>query len=153
MRTYLNQERFKVTVDTAFESVIESCRYIPRHGQAGTWLSDEMEAAYIELHRLGYAHSVEVWDDQGALVGGLYGVKIADVFFGESMFSKASNASKYGLITWCEILVQQGCKLIDCQMRTDHLITMGAEMISRADFLAVLRDNRLAWLSQMVQKD
>jgi leucyl/phenylalanyl-tRNA--protein transferase len=148
MRNYFNQERFKVTVDTAFDDVIAACRLIPRHGQAGTWLSDEMEAAYKELHCLGYARSVEVWDDEGSLVGGLYGVQIADVFFGESMFSKASNASKYGLITWCKMLVDQGCRLIDCQMRTDHLIRMGAEMISRKDFLAILRDNRLTWLGE-----
>jgi leucyl/phenylalanyl-tRNA--protein transferase len=130
MRQILNSGKFAVTVNQCFKKVIESCSKIERPGQDGTWITDEMKAAYIRLNQKGYAHSVEVWRDD-ELVGGLYGVQTASVFCGESMFSKVSNASKVALIHLCK----SGYKLIDCQVHTDHLASMGARMISRAEYM------------------
>lgn len=146
MRPYFNQKRFRVSLDTAFAEVLQGCRDTYRPGQQGTWLSDDMTRAYTELYELGYAHSVEVWQDD-MLVGGLYGVQIEKIFFGESMFSRVSNASKYGLISLCRHLEAEGVHLIDCQINTDHLESIGAEMIPRKVFLQMLRVNRLEWLA------
>lgn len=153
MRNYFNQQRFSVTIDQAFDEVIRACGTTPRHGQQGTWLGEDMIAAYTDLHRRGYARSVEVWSHNGELAGGLYGIQVANIFFGESMFARQSNASKYGFITWCRMLAAEGCEVIDCQMRTEHLMRMGAEMISRKDFLDILRENRLRWLAQQSVSD
>ena len=110
-----------------------------RKGQDGTWITDEMNLAYNKLHQLGIAHSVEVWEGD-KLVGGLYGVLLEKVFFGESMFSNVSNASKYGLIYFVEWLKEKQVKIIDCQQTTKHLISLGAEEIAREDFLFFLND-------------
>jgi leucyl/phenylalanyl-tRNA---protein transferase len=135
MRQILRSARFKVTYDTAFAEVIAACSAVGRPGQDGTWITDDMIAAYVRLHALGVAHSVEIWED-GNLAGGLYGVQVGDVFCGESMFSKVSNASKTALISLC----QTGrYNLIDCQVYTEHLESMGAEMISRDEYMAALR--------------
>ena len=116
--------------------MIEACSTIDRPGQDGTWITTDMKAAYNRLHQLGHAHSVEVWEND-ELVGGFYGVHINSVFCGESMFSKVSNASKTALVWLC----QSGLyNLIDCQVHTDHLASMGAEMISREEYMALLRD-------------
>ena len=134
MRQVLNSGRFKVTVDNCFEDVIRACASAPRKEQDGTWITDEMLQAYVGLHRQGYAHSWEVWEDK-QLVGGLYGVEVGKVFCGESMFSQVSNASKTALVYLCK---SGKYDLIDCQMPTDHLKSMGARMISRKaynDFL------------------
>ncbi|MBE7169511.1 MAG: leucyl/phenylalanyl-tRNA--protein transferase [Williamsia sp.] len=138
MRQLLKREAFDFTVNQAFESVISHCKTVSRKDQDGTWISPEVKAAYIRLHQLGYAHSAEAWHE-GELVGGLYGVRIGKVFFGESMFSKASNASKYAFIRYVQHLKQQGTVLIDCQVYTQHLESLGARMIDREDFLSMLR--------------
>lgn len=131
MRQVLRSGRFTVTVNQSFTEVIEACSAVPREGQDGTWITEEMKDAYIELHRLGHAHSYEVWAD-GQLAGGLYGVQIGRVFCGESMFSRQSNASKTALITVC----QSGrYDLIDCQLHTEHLESMGARHISRETYM------------------
>ncbi len=134
MRRALNSGRFSVTADTCFNEVITACATVPREGQDGTWITDDMKAAYNQLHIQGHAHSVEIWQND-ELVGGIYGVQVGDVFCGESMFSKVSNASKTALIHVC----QSGLyKLVDCQVHTDHMESMGARMISREQYMAVL---------------
>lgn len=135
MRQILRKQVFKVTVNQDFKSVIQACSKIKREGQNDTWITNEMINAYLKLHELGYAKSVEVWQNNH-LVGGLYGVDLGNgVFCGESMFAKVSNASKVGFIT----LVQQShYKLIDCQVHTHHLESLGAESISRTHFLEYL---------------
>lgn len=134
MRRALNSGRFSVTANTCFNEVITACASVPREGQDGTWITDDMKAAYNQLHAEGFAHSVEVWQNQ-ELVGGIYGVQVGDIFCGESMFSKVSNASKTALIHVC----QSGLyKLVDCQVHTDHMESMGARMISREQYMAVL---------------
>ncbi len=134
MKQVLKKEHFKVTENTAFEQVIRNCKTIPRKEEFGTWITNEMEEAYIKLHKLGYAKSIEVWlDDQ--LVGGLYGVDLGHVFCGESMFSLISNASKVAFIH----LARKEFKLIDCQVYNDHLASLGAREIERDEFLTYLQ--------------
>ncbi len=133
----LRKEVFKVTFNQNFENVIKQCKIISRKGQAGTWITDEMEQAYLQLHKLGHATSVEVWlDDE--LVGGLYGVDLGTVFCGESMFSKVSNASKIAFIYLVEKLRKEHYKIVDCQVYNDHLASLGAKEIPRAEFLKYL---------------
>lgn len=135
MAKLIKGNAFKVTYDLVFSEVIENCAKISRKDQNGTWITSEMQRAYLKLHELGYAHSVEVWQgDQ--LVGGLYGVQNNQVFCGESMFSKVSNASKYALIWLCK---HKNFKMIDCQLPNDHLMSLGAEMISKDEYLGHLR--------------
>lgn len=134
MRQVMRSGKFRITVDTAFEQVIEACSIAYRAGQDGTWITNEMKDAYIRLHRSGYAHSVEVWQGDD-LAGGLYGVTISKVFCGESMFSKVSNASKAALIYLCQT---DEYNLIDCQVHTEHLESMGAKMISREEYMYIL---------------
>ncbi len=136
MKQVLKQGIFKVTLNQAFKEVILNCATTPRKGQDGTWITTEMQEAYLRLHENGYAHSVEVWQDD-KLVGGLYGLKINRVFCGESMFSQVSNASKTALIFLSELNIE----LIDCQLPNDHLMSLGAEMISRESYMAVLQAN------------
>ena len=132
MKQVLRKTNFEVTVNKDFKSVIESCSQVKRDGQSSTWITDAMIDAYCELHRLGYAKSVEVWEDQ-KLVGGMYGIDLGNkVFCGESMFTKVSNASKVGFITFVEL---SDYKLIDCQVYTNHLESLGAEDISRVNFI------------------
>lgn len=138
MRPYFNQVKFDVTLDQQFDSVIQACSDTRLH--AGTWITDEMIDAYSVLHKLGYAHSVEVWQS-GNLVGGLYGVSLGRVFFGESMFAKVSNASKVGFITLVRLLETKGFRLIDCQQETEHLGSLGARPIPRDVFTDILREN------------
>lgn len=137
MAKLIRNKVFNVTYDQAFDTVIGNCAKIDRKDQDGTWITNEMQEAYLELHRRGYAHSVEVWQD-GLLVGGLYGVRVNHVFCGESMFSKVSNASKYALIWLCR---EQGFNMIDCQLPNDHLMSLGAEMIGHERYLGLLRTN------------
>ncbi|HLA35482.1 MAG TPA: leucyl/phenylalanyl-tRNA--protein transferase [Rhodocyclaceae bacterium] len=134
----LRNADYRIRFDHAFTAVVAACAETPRAGQRGTWISAEMRAAYTELHRLGHAHSIETWiDDQ--LVGGLYGVALGRVFFGESMFSHRSDASKIALAHLCAYLVRHGYALIDCQMETPHLATLGAAPLPRDEFLARLK--------------
>ncbi len=135
MRQLLRSKKFKVTHNQNFESVIKNCASTVREGQYDTWINSLMLDAYLNLHKQGFAHSIEVWDGN-ELVGGLYGVLMNKVFCGESMFSKKSNASKVALIWLCE---NAKIKMIDCQVYTDHLDSMGARMIEREDFLNYLQ--------------
>jgi leucyl/phenylalanyl-tRNA--protein transferase len=139
MKSLLRKGAFDFRINTAFAEVIRACRDALRPGQDGTWITDEILEGYTELHKAGYAHSVEAWLD-GDLVGGLYGVRLGGVFFGESMFSRVSNASKYAFIRWVEMLRQQGVVLIDCQVYTQHLESLGARLIPRTRFLQILRE-------------
>ena len=134
MRKLLKTNKFKLTFDTAFPDVIRACATISREDQLGSWITNDMEKAYIQLFELGYVHSVEVWE-KDQLVGGLYGVEMNSVFCGESMFSKVSNASKVALISLCQ---NKNYKLIDCQVHSDHLESLGAEFISTNQFINYL---------------
>lgn len=138
MRNIINRGIFKVTFNTAFREVITQCRTIKRDGQPGTWITTEMTEAYCRLHELGYAKSVEVWQDD-ELVGGLYGVDLGHIFCGESMFSTVSNASKFAFIALTKQLQMAGYKLLDCQVHNDHLESLGAREILREDFLELLK--------------
>jgi leucyl/phenylalanyl-tRNA--protein transferase len=140
MRSVLKTDSFQFTTNKAFAEVIQSCKTITRKGQAGTWISPAIQKAYTRLHELGYAHCAEAWQD-GKLVGGLYGIRMGKVFFGESMFSNSTNASKYAFIKYVQQLAQEGVNLIDCQVYTAHLETLGARMISRNTFAQMLKDN------------
>jgi leucyl/phenylalanyl-tRNA--protein transferase len=140
MRPYFNQNKFQVTWDQNFEDVIINCQKIDREDQPGTWITSKMLASYIQLHKKGYAHSVEVWLEN-ELVGGLYGISLGKVFFGESMFAKVSNASKFGFISLVKQLKQKGFLLIDCQQETKHLESLGAAAIKRKDFIEFLKNN------------
>ncbi|MDK9702166.1 MAG: leucyl/phenylalanyl-tRNA--protein transferase [Sulfuritalea sp.] len=142
----LRNAKYEVRLDSAFGDVVRACAGKPREGQAGTWITREMQAAYCELHRLGYAHSAETWID-GKLAGGLYGVAIGRAFYGESMFTDVRDASKIALAHLCAYLKQRGFGIIDCQMETAHLASLGARPIPRRDFAARLdvlcpRDDR-----------
>lgn len=138
MKKVISKNVFEISTDTAFEKVIENCKVIKRKEQDGTWISNSMQKAYTQLHKQGIAHSVEVWQSN-ELVGGLYGLAINDVFCGESMFSKVSNASKAGLIWLC----QSGrYKLVDCQIPNDHLLSLGTVMIDRKDYMAILQGKK-----------
>lgn len=139
------QQRFHITVNQAFEQVLVGCSTAPRSDGDGTWITEQMRAAYCELHRQGHAHSVDVWAED-ALVGGLYGVAVGEVFCGESMFSRVNNASKLALLSLLELM--PGLQLVDCQVPNAHLQSLGATNIPRAEFLSLLqryRDNTLCW--------
>jgi leucyl/phenylalanyl-tRNA--protein transferase len=138
MKQLLKRNTFTFTINKAFAEVINNCKNIDRPGQSGTWITTQMKEAYIRLHKLGFAHSAEVWQDD-ELVGGLYGIRLGKVFFGESMFSKVSNASKYAFISYVQHLEQEDVQLIDCQVYTEHLESLGAHMIAREDFVQLLQ--------------
>lgn len=138
LRRRLNRGSLRVTVDCAFEDVIHDCGAL--RGE-GTWITSDMEAAYCHLHELGHAHSFEAWNADGELVGGLYGVAIGRCFFGESMFSRERDASKVVFIHVARQLERWGYALMDCQVENDHLMSLGAERISRQRFLTILREN------------
>jgi len=137
IRKMMRSNEFDFTINKAFQQVIRNCKKIYRPGQDGTWITNEVEKAYIKMHELGHATSAEVWKD-GELVGGVYGMKMGKVFFGESMFSKVSNASRLAFITYVKLLQQEGIELIDCQVYTEYLESLGAKMIERKDFLRLL---------------
>jgi len=140
MKTVLQNGKYRFTTNRAFEQVIQNCKAVPRLGQDGTWISPLMQKAYSTLHELGYAHSAETWQD-GKLVGGLYGIRLGDIFFGESMFSLKSNASKFAFINYVRQIQKENVQLIDCQLQTDHLESLGARMIPRELFVKVLDAN------------
>lgn len=137
MRKFLRKCPLRITFDQDFVAVIRACAE-PREYTQDTWITPAMQRAYTDLHRRGHAHSVEVWED-GILVGGLYGVALGKAFFGESMFSRRSNASKTAFLALARHLDKLGCELIDCQMPTDHLDSLGARQLSRGDFIAALQ--------------
>jgi len=138
MRKVLRKEQFRLTKNTCFQEVLEQCSSIEREGQDGTWITEDMKKAYIELHERGFAKSYEVWEGD-KLVGGLYGVDLGHIFCGESMFSLTSNASKFAFIKLAEELQIKGYKIIDCQLYTDHLASLGAQEISRKEFVKLLK--------------
>lgn len=150
MRKILRRGDFTVTVDTDFPSVIRNCAEIPRRHESGTWILEEMQEGYNRLHSLGYAHSVEVWKDtaetdtsesgegEKELAGGLYGVSLGSMFFGESMFSRFANASKTGFILFATALYERGFTCIDCQVYTEHLSGLGARDIPRDEYMNTL---------------
>lgn len=140
MQQLLKKNVFHITTNNAFTEVIRHCGMQKRKDQDGTWITTEIEEAYTSLHRLGHAVSVEAW--QGTeLVGGLYGIRMGPFFFGESMFAKVSNASKYAFITYVQQLQKEGVLLIDCQIYTAHLESLGARMIERGEFIKLLNEN------------
>ena len=140
MQTVLNNGRLRFTSNRAFVPVIENCKQVNTQKHNGTWITNAITNAYINLHSLGHAHSAEAWQD-GELVGGLYGIRMGNVFFGESMFSKVSNASKFAFILYVQQLQKEGVVLIDCQQSTAHLQSLGAILIKRSDFIKVLDEN------------
>ena len=142
LRKRLRKREFEVRVDTAFDDVVKRCQS-PRAYSNETWITNEMRQAYLALHRDGYAHSIECYKDK-ELVGGLYGVSIGRLFFGESMFHAATDASKVAFVALCRLLRQQGCPLVDCQMPNPHIMSLGVETITRSEFmLHLLNNNKL----------
>ncbi|WP_167964419.1 leucyl/phenylalanyl-tRNA--protein transferase [Saonia flava] len=140
MRKVVASNQFRLTKNTCFERVIDHCKTIKRDGQDGTWITMDMKNAYMELHKMGIATSYEVWENND-LVGGLYGIDLGHVFCGESMFSLKSNASKFAFIRMTQELNAKDYKLIDCQVHTEHLESLGAEEIPRAEFISFLMGN------------
>src|SRR5690554_5152304 len=138
LRRTLNRQYFQITTDRAFRRVIRLCGSTRPEG---TWITPDMEQAYIDLHRQGYAHSIEAWNPAGELVGGLYGIAIGRCFFGESMFSLEPDASKTILVHLCGQLAQSGYRMMDCQVESPHLLRMGARTIRRSVFLSILQEN------------
>ena len=129
---------YTVTFDKAFKGVIKNCAEVRSGKDSGTWITDEMRDAYIRLHKAGYAHSVEAWADN-ELAGGLYGVELGSIFFGESMFAKKRDASKVAFVELVRFLSERGCNLIDCQVTTQHLVSLGAREIPRKEFMRILK--------------
>jgi leucyl/phenylalanyl-tRNA--protein transferase len=140
LRRTIKSQKFKITINQAFSEVINNCSSISRNGQRGTWITEEMEEAYISLNKLGHAMSIEVWEND-VLVGGLYGVNLPEkkIFCGESMFSKVNDASKVAFFNLVSLLKEKNYKLIDCQLYTPHLESLGAVEITRKDFLKLLK--------------
>lgn len=141
MRNILNRNSFKVTFNQNFRDVISNCQKIKRDGQNGTWISNNMIEAYCKLHEMGFAKSVEVWEND-ELVGGLYGVDLGHVFCGESMFSKVSNASKVAFIALVTQLKNENYKLLDCQVYNPHLESLGCREIDREEFMSILENKK-----------
>lgn len=139
MQQLIKRNAFEFTINQAFDQVIAHCRHSNRKGQFGTWITDDVEKAYNRLHRQGFAHSAEAWQN-GKLVGGLYGIRMGKFFFGESMFSHVSNASKFAFIRYTQLLQSEGVELIDCQVYTQHLESLGAKMIPRNQFIQTLQE-------------
>ena len=143
----VRSDRYRITMDEAFDDVMDACAQVPRDGQHGTWITEEMKHAYHELHAMGFAHSVEAWSDkddegdsEGELVGGLYGVSLGAAFFGESMFAVRPDASKVAFVVLVEKFREWGITLIDCQVQTDHLARFGARSWPRTKYLEALAD-------------
>lgn len=140
LKQKIRRKTFEIRIDTAFEDVIKACRKVPREDQDGTWITQDIIDAYVELHKLGIAHSVECWQDD-KLVGGLYGLSLGKAFFGESMFHHVSDASKVAFYALKELAVALDFHFIDCQMHTDHLESLGAIEIPRDTFLSQLEES------------
>jgi leucyl/phenylalanyl-tRNA--protein transferase len=138
MQKILNSNIFKITYDENFDGIIRGCAEKKRPGQNGTWITDDIIEAYTELHKLGFVHSAEAWQD-GKLVGGCYGLLLGKVFCGESMFANVPNASKAAFLSFAELLFAKGTAFIDCQIPTRHLISLGGEEMARNEFLGLLR--------------
>ncbi len=139
MRRFIAKNKYTLSWNKAFEQVIDQCQKSPRKEQLGTWITEEMKEAYIVLHKLGFAKSIEVWDED-ELIGGLYGIDLGHIFCGESMFSKVSNTSKLAFIHLVQELQKKDYKLIDCQVYNEHLDSLGAREISRKEFMGFLSE-------------
>jgi len=137
MQQIIKKDQFQFKINTAFEDTIHNCKTVKRKDEAGTWITDEVEKAYLNLHKENYAVSAEAWENE-KLAGGLYGIRLGNVFFGESMFSNVSNASKFAFIKYVEQLKEENVQLIDCQVYTHYLQSFGARMISRKNFIHLL---------------
>ncbi|HJW29601.1 MAG TPA: leucyl/phenylalanyl-tRNA--protein transferase, partial [Saprospiraceae bacterium] len=142
MRTLWRNHQYRISLNEQFTAVMIACRNIPRLGQDGTWITDDMIQAYTALHLAGYAHSVEVWEGN-QLIGGLYGVVLGKIFTGESMFALKPNASKLAFIYLARVLEEKGFDWIDCQQDTPHMRSLGAHLVEADDFLKILRANQL----------
>lgn len=140
LKRYIKKSSLNITMDKAFKQVINNCAGITRKNQDGTWITPEMKEAYCELHRLGYAHSVEAWN-KDVLAGGLYGVLLGNIFIGESMFSLESNASHFAFVRFAEFFFKSGGRLIDSQVYTENICAFGGKNISRQAYLRLLKDN------------
>ena len=140
MKALIKKNTFRFTINQAFREVINECKQISRKDQDGTWITDDVKNAYTELHKLGYAHSAEAWLGD-KLVGGLYGIRLGNIFYGESMFSKKSDASKFAFICYVRQLKKENVQLIDCQVYTEHLERLGATMIPRTTFMELLHQH------------
>ena len=140
MRQFMRRTKLQITCNKGFERVIEECRVTPRPGQQGTWITEDMKAAYLRLHKMGIAKSIEVWNGEN-LVGGLYGIDLGRIFCGESMFSKESNASKLAFIHLATKLEDGDYDLIDCQVYNEHLASLGAREIPRKDYMRILKSS------------
>jgi leucyl/phenylalanyl-tRNA--protein transferase len=138
MLQIIKQNKFEFTINKAFNEVIVNCKNVVRKDQFGTWINNDVLNAYIKLHEIGYAHSAEAWHNN-KLVGGLYGIRMGKVFFGESMFSSVTNASKFAFVKYVNYLVDEGVELIDCQVYTQHLESLGAKMIMKEQFAQLLQ--------------
>jgi leucyl/phenylalanyl-tRNA--protein transferase len=149
IRPYFSQQRYRVTYNQHFQDIIRFCQHVPRRGQDGTWINEDIVTAYTAMHEEGYALSVEVWEGD-ELIGGLYGLTLGKVFFGESMFSLKSNASRFGFISLARLLEKEGFMVIDCQMENPYLASLGGHFISGAHFQAILQANRKIFLSGKV---
>jgi len=141
LRQSIRKHGFESRINTSFAAVMAACGD-PLYRREGTWITDEMRDAYFRLHQLGYAHSFETWQ-QGTLIGGLYGIRLGKVFFGESMFSRVTDASKFALKCLCEYLIGEGVVMIDCQMATSHLLSLGAQLMPRSEFAGLLEKHTL----------
>jgi len=141
MRKVMSGNQFRLTKNSCFERVVEQCSLLKRKGQEGTWITPKMKEAYLSLHNKGFAKSYEVWENDN-LVGGLYGIDLGHVFCGESMFSSVSNASKFAFVHMVNELKEEGYQLIDCQVHTEHLESLGAEEIPRDDFIKILKEEK-----------
>ncbi len=143
MKTILNNGKYCFTINRTFSEVVQNCKTITRKDQAGTWISPAVQKAYTLLHEKGFAHSAETWAGE-KLAGGLYGIRLGNIFFGESMFSLEKNASKFAFINYVQQLQKENVQLIDCQVYTKHLESLGARMISRNLFSKILAENTRA---------
>jgi len=151
MRRVLNSNTFQITYDADFAFVIQQCANVKRKDEDGTWITKEMIDAYLELHYLGFAHSIEVWQDD-TIVGGVYGVSLGKCFFAESMFHTATNASKFAIIKLVELLKQKHFHFVDAQVYTEHVETLGAKEIPRAQFMQLLQDGlqHESWIGKWI---
>lgn len=140
MKKELAKNRFDFRTNTSFNAVIEACATVSRNGQDGTWITPEMKEVYSELHQRGFAHSAEAWL-HNKLVGGMYGIRIGNIFFGESMFSTVTNASKFAFIRYVQQLSKEGVALVDCQVYTPHVESLGGYLIQREAFIDILRQH------------
>ena len=139
LRKRIRKRDFEIRINSCFEEVIENCKRVSRKKQIGTWITNEMKDAYIDLHRSGFAHSIECFINN-QLAGGLYGISLGNLFFGESMFQRATDCSKLALVGLVQVMKENKCKMIDCQVSNAHLLSLGATEVSRENFLNLLRE-------------